>query len=163
MKKFFSAVILCTALAVLFAACVSIKDTTTNQTQIPNPITECETMEQAKALTGFEMTVPEAVDGYEEKHISVISDNLIQVRFAGGEQELLLRKAKGTGDCSGDYNHYSETAQTEMEGMTVTMKGEPGTVRLALWTHGGFSYSIGCYAGEVMTAEALTALLAQIR
>lgn len=163
MKKCFVAVILCTIFAMLFSACVSTDGASSNQAQIPNPITDCKTMEEAKALAGFDMAVPETVDGYEEKQISVIDDKLIQVRFTHGAQELLLRKCRGNADCSGDYNEYAQVTEEEGNGVTVTMKGANDRVKLAVWTDGEYSYSIGAYGGEGMPAEEMTALAQQVQ
>lgn len=161
MKKRLISVIFCTAAALLLAACSRAEGVLREKTEIPNPVAECAAMEQAKALTGFDMTAPEAVEGYTERAISVIQDDLVQIRFTDGQRELLLRKCRGSGDCSGDYNTYSQTISTQAGG--VTMKGDDDRVKLAVWTAGEYAYSVGVYGGEGMTAEEMTELIAQIQ
>lgn len=163
MKKRIVSVIFCIALALLMTACFAEDAPLEETVQIPNPFTECDTLEQAEEAAGFPMTAPDAVAGYTEKQISVMEKQLIQVWFSNGDRELLLRKCRGVEDCSGDYNAYSQTSETDVDGVTVTMKGEDGRVKLAVWTVGDYAYSIGAYGAEGISMEEMTALIGQLR
>lgn len=104
-----------------------------NNIQLPNPIVEYETLEQAQSVVGFTLTVPDSlrIVGY-----SVIAGETLHVELDGG----YLRKAKGAEDISGDYNVYDSTSETEISGKSVTLKGNGGKVMLAIWSENGYTY-----------------------
>ena len=85
-------------------------------------------MQEAAKIAGFEMTVPETVEGFADPAIEAVKEDMIQVSFAKGDDELLLRKALGTDDVSGDYNTYAETNTLTVGDLTVTAKGSDGVV-----------------------------------
>ena len=119
------------------------KETTENM-QIANPFVECATIGDAAKLAGFSMRAPESVVGYEEKYISAIEKELIEVQFYHGEDaELWFRKGVGTEDISGDYNVYKEEKKVEVDGQTVTIKGTENGYKLAIWNTNGYAYAIG--------------------
>lgn len=117
---------------------------TTENVQIANPFVECATLGAAEQLAGFSMQEPESVTGYEEKYITAIEKDMIQVQFSHGEDaELWFRKGIGTEDISGDYNVYNVTKSVEVQGQTVTIKGPENGYRLAIWNANGYAYAIG--------------------
>ena len=82
-RKNIIAVTLCTAIIFSLVACQGKREKTemvvqtqveseSEMTQIPNPWTDCTTIKEAEAKTGFEITVPDQLNGYEEKDISVM-------------------------------------------------------------------------------------------
>ena len=105
MKKFIAvlvgAVITMSAMPMAFAA----ETTAVNDTIIgmPNPFIDYDSLEEAEKAVGFEINVPESIDGYSEKLISVMDGKMIQVCFAkwlrhriylcGSLVRTLLRKA----------------------------------------------------------------------
>lgn len=147
-----------------------------DNTQIPNPFIDCDTLAAAAALAGFEITVPDSVDGYEERAITAVENDMIQVLYLHGDDEICIRKATGEEECSGDYNAYSEEKTVTVGDREVTMRGNNGKVMVAVWTEGGYSYSIGVYAytqhndgvadpesNTGMAEDAITALAAQVQ
>lgn len=44
--------------------------------QIPNPWQECGSLEEAGKLAGFSFTAPETVDGYTERYIAAIENEI---------------------------------------------------------------------------------------
>ena len=162
----------CSALlAVNLAACsqpaapdaASTPDTAASDTtQIPNPWTECATLADAAALTGYDFTVPDSVDGYPDVTIAVLeSEQLTEVQYTAGNARLCLRKAPGSDDISGDYNQYAESNAVDVDGRSVTLQGNDGQVQLATWLDGDYTYSIGVYRedGTGLTADEMTALV----
>ena len=167
-----SALLACSALlAVSLAACsqpaapdaASTPDTAASDTtQIPNPWTECTTLADAAALTGYDFTVPDSVDGYPDVTIAVLeSEQLTEVQYSSGNARLCLRKAPGSDDISGDYNQYAESNAVDVDGRSVTLQGNDGQVQLATWLDGDYTYSIGIYRedGTGLTADEMTALV----
>ena len=147
-----------------------------DNTQIPNPFVDCDTLADAAALAGFDIIVPDSVDGYEERTVTAVENDMIQVMYLHGDDEICVRKAAGDEDCSGDYNAYSEEKTVTVGDREVTLRGNNGKVMVAVWTEGGYSYSIGVYAytqhndgvadpesNTGMTEDTITALAAQMR
>ena len=114
--------------------------TADSSAQIANPTTEygskTESLDDAEKEVGFTLTLPGRVTP--ENYI-VISGVTLEVDFDGG----YLRKAKGTGDISGDFNEYDTLDTETADGKTVTLKGNAGKVMLAVWTEGDYTYCIG--------------------
>lgn len=128
---------------------------TSDTAQIPNPWTGCTTLADAAALTGYDFTVPDSVDGYPDVTIAVLeSEQLTEVQYSSG-------KAPGSDDISGDYNQYAESNAIDVDGRSVTLQGNDGQVQLATWLDGDYTYSIGIYRedGTGLTADEMTALV----
>lgn len=69
-------------------------------------------------------------------------------------EAVLFRKARGTDDISGDYNVYTDVKEITVNEAAVTLKGETGQYRLAVWQQDGFTYSLSWEPGgseEVFT------------
>lgn len=141
------------------AAVTDDKDTLGGEdVQIPNPWQECASLEEAGRLAGFSFTAPEAVEGYTEKYIAAIENDIAEVIFSKGDNDdasLYFRKGLGTEDISGDYNTYDTVEQQTIGDRTVTCKGNDGLIYNATWNDGTYSYAVMCNAG--MNAEQLTA------
>ena len=111
---------------------------------------ECKTLEEATKLAGFPLSVPESIDGYQNRVIEVNPDPenpMIQVLYQNSSSEILIRKAAGSNDISGDYNQYSETEVTSVDGVSVTVKGNEGKRNLATWTRGDYAFSVSVSDG----------------
>ena len=123
--------------------------------QIPDPWQECTSLEEAGKLAGFSFTAPESVDGYTERYIAAIENEIAQVIFSNGDDsELYFRKGVGGDDISGDYNTYDVTEEQTIDGHTVLCKGNDGLIYTATLTDGTYSYAVMCNAG--MSAEQLS-------
>ena len=116
--------------------------------QIANPFVDCESLDAAAEIAGFAISVPENVEGYPNRAVQAIRNDLIQVFFATGDmaqsdtEYILLRKGVGSEDISGDYNEYTSVTEQEVDGKTVTLKGDGSIIYLATWTDGDYSYSV---------------------
>lgn len=125
---------------------ISTDPSAADTVQIPNPFTDHVTLADAAKATGFEMVVPEKVNGSPRQGIQTM-DGMIQVFYGGEDDSVCIRKAPGGEDISGDYNVYSQLKTTNVNGSVVTMKGEDGLVHLAIWSNGGYTYSISARTG----------------
>lgn len=67
---------------------------------------------------------------------------LAQIQYTAGEASAVYRKSAGEQDDSGDYTPYSAQTQLQAGSRSVTLKGDDTGYVLALWSDGGFSYSI---------------------
>lgn len=155
MKKLI-AITLCIITVLSFTACnkeAPTKDNTKQSSeqnnQIPNPFEDCSTIADAEKIAGFTVTLPEKMPkDYVKKTIQAIKDNMVQVFYENGEKKLLVRKAKGSQDISGDYSQYSENSTMTVDGLQVSTRGNNGKVNVATWVNGEYTYSVGLYKDE---------------
>lgn len=148
MKKLI-AITLCAVMALSFAACSNTspsKDNPQKQTsgdQIPNPWVDCNAMTDAEKISGFNVTLPKKMpEGYEQKLIQAVEKKMVQVFYENGEKEILIRKAKGSEDISGDYNKYNENNTVTVDGLEISTKGNDGKINVATWSDGEYTYAI---------------------
>ena len=67
---------------------------------VANPWTDCGSLEDASKIAGFEMTVPESVDGYPNTFVQAMQDKMIQVFFCDKDVigiKVQLKYDKGRG------------------------------------------------------------------
>ena len=131
-----------------------------NPVQIPSPFTGHATLAEAAKAVGFELTVPEKVSGSPRRGIETMNGKMIQVFYGDGENETCIRKEAGSGDISGDYSQYAQSKTVEVNGATVTMKGQNGLMMVAIWESSGYTYAVTSDAG--MSAAAMTALIQSV-
>ena len=174
MKKFI-AIILSAALALSLAACSTAEkqpeliggDTTDSSetVTISNPFTDYDTLADAIAAAGFDISAPNYIDGYSQVSYRVMDADgeiMIELIFEdGNENEVRIRKAPGSDDVSGDYNDYEQEQALTVGDRDVTVKGNDDTLNLATWTCDGYTYSVSVSCG--MTSDALAALIADIQ
>ena len=87
---------------------------------------------------------------------------MFEIIYASGEDETArIRKAPGANDVSGNYNEYAETETVDVGGVSVTMKGENGLVKLAIWTNGDYSYVLSVESG--LSQNNMAALVSNIQ
>lgn len=122
--------------------------------QIANPWSEVDSISEAKAITGFDFTVPESIDGNSQSLVQVMNDELIEVRFG---DDIIVRKSKGSEDNSGDFNSYDVVKEES----NLTVKGNGDTYNVAIWTSDGYSYSITSSNG--LSMEAITDAVSSIK
>ena len=163
-------VLILLALALSLAACGGTKEEEDSggYAYMANPWVDCATLEEAADLAGFQMAVPDRIEGYPNTMIQAVKKDttnagpMIQVFYFDGSPEdenstsVLLRKAPGTEDISGDYNEYTEVETVAMHGVDVTLSGEDGLVHNAIWSQDGYSYCI--FARNGLDRETVTQL-----
>jgi hypothetical protein len=95
---------------------------------------------------GFEISVDEnQLDGFSLEAVRAMDQEMIELIYRIGEEEIRIRKVKAEDDIngiSGDYNEYSET-NTELYGdIEVATKGNAGKVSVAEWSINEYNYSL---------------------
>ena len=113
-------------------------------TQIPNPWQDLESLEEAVKAAGFDFAVPDALTGCDKVAYQAIPDDrIIGVLYLNGEErQVIIRKAPGGENISGVYSQFDKLEQVEVDGRSVTMGGDGETVSLATWTDGNYSFSV---------------------
>ena len=76
----------------------------------------------------------------ETSYISLWGD-IAEIIYEGSGLRADLRKARGSGDISGDWNEYPEKVQLVLGDISAELRGEDGRYVLAVWESGGFAYS----------------------
>lgn len=74
---------------------------------------------------------------------------------------MFIRKARGSEDVSGDFNEFDNITETEVNGSTVTIKGNGDEFSLALWVSGDYSYSVSVSSG--ISESALKEIVEEIK
>lgn len=116
--------------------------------QSGNPYAEYDTLEEAENTIGFEISVPDSYGGYTEPYYAVIEGKILEVQYYNGDDRgMIIRKSRGSEDISGDFNEYNTVTETEVNGNTVTIKGNGDEFSLALWVSGDYSYSVSVSSG----------------
>ena len=110
-------------------------------------------LDEAEAAAGFDLAIPDAVDGCSEKQFRALD--------ADGDKMIEVIYASGAEDISGDYNAYAEQTELTSGDAAVTMKGADGLVQLAIWQADGYTYAVSVENG--LTADAMAELVAQVR
>lgn len=116
--------------------------------QPPSPFTDYETLTDAAEGVGFEISVPDSMQGFDKCVYRADKEGgMLEVIFQNDDEEIRIRKAVGDGDISGNYNEFSEKDEVDVDGTTVTMKGSENKVNVATWSKDGYAYSIDSTAG----------------
>lgn len=121
-------------------------------TVVPN-LQEVSSAQALSALVGFSVSDLKALPFLvEQSTYTAYGDTLAQIRCEGDSQWALFRKSAGTEDNSGDYTAYTAQTSYNLDGLTVTLKGDAEqSYVLALWTDG--SYTCSLRLSQPLTAE----------
>ncbi len=134
-------------------------------TGLPNPWIDCENLEEAREVAGYDFPLPRMPEAYIISAIRVIEGELAEIVYALDDSTISYRVGPGSGDISGDYNEYEET-RTEAygsEGTELTYRGNEGRIFSITWEASGYSYALAFYPGlEEEDAEILTEILDSI-
>ena len=79
----------------------------------------------------------------------------------GDDRGMIISKSRGSEDISGDFNEYNTVTETEVNGNTVTIKGNGDEFSLALWVSGDYSYSVSVSSG--ISENALKEIIEKIK
>lgn len=132
--------------------------------QIANPWDDAASMEDAKKTLGFDIAVPESINGCSDKAIRVMAGDdakILEIVFSDSNgKQAVVRKAPGSGDISDDYNNYAKIESLPSGRLTITAKGGYNTVNLAVWENNGYTYSV--YVNTGISSDAMAKLAAEI-
>ena len=150
------------ATVLALVGCSTMKDETvkedeqiieTDDNQIANPWSEVDSIVEAKAITGFDFTVPESIDGKSQSLTQVMNDEMIEVRYG---DDIIVRKSKGSDDNSGDFNSYDVTREED----GLVLKGNGDTYNCITWINGDYAYSIT--SGNGLSLDTITEVVNSI-
>lgn len=138
------------------ASVTSLGDGSGMSVMTVNPIKEMKDLAELKKEVDFKVMLPKQLpDGYAIRSIALYSGKMVQIRYSDGVNEILYRTESGSGDISGDYTEYEKTNLVKAGADSILMKGDQKLIKLATWTHNGYSYSLSFSAG-IELEEALS-------
>ena len=130
-------------------------------TNMPNPFVDCETLEDAAEIAGFQMWAPLELEGCPYTKIQAVENEMIQVFYYESEdaetEHVLLRKGAGLEDISGDYNEYASVEEMTLGGRAVTARGDGERIFAAVWSDG--TYSFAAVSADGMTEDELNGIV----
>lgn len=134
---------------------------TTETTTIANPFQDCESLEDAKTVAGFELSCPESVLESDSSVVQAVKDNMIQVIYNKNDEEILrIRKSNSTDDITGDYNEYSEEIDQDINGISVHCKGENQAYSTIYWSLDNYQY---CILGNNLSLENISSIVNSVK
>lgn len=119
--------------------------------QIANPWSEFNSLEEAEADAGVEITLPESYQGFNHRIYRAMHRQMIEVIYqdADGREGFRIRKSRDFGNISGDYTRYDQEKTLEIGDRFVETRGNGDEISVASWGNLSLnlSYAI-CVAGD---------------
>lgn len=127
--------------------------------QVVNPFVTYDSLDEAEKAAGFELILPERIEGYDEPLVQLMSGKMIQVIY--GDREIYIRKMASDDDISGDYNVYKVNEVSDLTGVDVIYKGDGEKIYNVTWHKEGYAYSV--YSSKGMSVEMAFWLAAMVK
>ena len=103
-----------------------------------SPFTEVSSLAELEDTVGFAVEeLTELPFPVTDTVYTAFGSDMAEIRYCGETETAVLRKAVGIEDPSGDYTQYAEELVLDVNGTSVTLKGENGQYVLTLWKEGG--------------------------
>ena len=161
MKKYGMKRILLAGLAASSLCMGSVHAEPTAQ-QMPSPLVAYTSVRDAWAVAGLPVYTPTLLPvGYAQKDIIVIDRSLAEIFYRNeAGKEILFRMAKGDADISGDNAVYEVNQVVQIGRQYIRVKGTEKRVSLALWSRGGYTFSLSFK--EPVSIEAVQAIVSTV-
>ena len=129
---------------------------------MPSPLVTYTSVRDAWAVVGLPVYTPTLLPvGYVQKDIIVIDKSLAEIFYRNDAgKEILFRMAKGDADISGDSTIYEINQIVQVGRQYIRVKGTEKLVSLALWSRGGYTFSLSFE--EPISIEAVQAIISTI-
>ncbi len=149
------------AAALILGGCSASSTTISSELTEVDPWEEVSTIEAAEEMVGFEINTPDMSEYGSEESYSVCAA-LSELQIAYDEAlTTYIRKAEDDGDISGDYEEYAYEEEIEVNGNTVTLKGESeAEVILAVWNDDDYAYCVRIADG--VSSDTMSALVGEV-
>ena len=129
---------------------------------MPSPLVEYPSVRDAWAVAGLPVYTPTLLPvGYAQKNVIVIDKSLAEIFYRNSAgREILFRMAAGNADISGDSTAYEVNQVVQAGRQYIRVKGTGRLVHLALWSRGGYTFSLSFE--EPVSVEAVEAIVTTI-
>lgn len=130
--------------------------------QISSPLVSYTSVRDAWAVAGLPVYTPTLLPvGYAQKDIIVIDRSIAEIFYRNDAgKEILFRMAKGDVDISGDSTVYEVNQVVQIGRQYIRVKGTEKLVSLALWSRGGYTFSLSFE--EPVPVEAVQAIVSTV-
>lgn len=134
--------------------------------QIANPWSEFDSLEEAEADAGVEITLPESYQGFNHRIYRSMHRQMIEVIYqdADGREGFRIRKSRDFGDISGDYTRYDQEKTLEIGDRFVETRGNGDEISVARWGNLSLnlSYAISVAEDQHFTENDIRSLVEDI-
>ena len=129
---------------------------------MPSPLVEYPSVRDAWAVAGLPVYTPTLLPvGYAQKNVIVIDKSLAEIFYRNSDgKEILFRMAAGNADISGDSTAYEVNQVVQAGRQYIRVKGAGRLVHLALWSRGGYTFSLSFE--DPVSVEAVEAIVTTI-
>ena len=112
-------------------------------------ITENASLTELEEGVGFDMPEFETLPFEKAETTYTNAFGIARIDYYGSSEECItISKGKDDGtDVSGDYNENASVIEEQVDGITVTLKGNEESYNLAIWTDGEYAYVISANPG----------------
>ena len=107
--------------------------------QVVNPLTEYNSLFDAEESVGFKLGID--LSDYDNLSYVVINNEILEITYRDSDNNLILRKAKGSEDISGDFNTYDVSDDVSVNGVDVSVD-QSGNNILVRFVYDDYSYSL---------------------
>lgn len=122
--------------------------------------TETASAKELSKILGFEITdIPSLAEKASEAVYTAFGDTA-DITYTLADRTISLRKSPGTEDNSGVYYDYGQAEEVDVNGVSVTLKGDNDTWSLALWNNGEFAFSV--YAEPGLRMEEMIGVIGEV-
>ncbi len=147
---------LAACLAILLAGAAALPRLISNpareeesETMIANGMVEVSSSDELSEAVGFPVKSAQTLPFFPQSILyTSYWGEMAQVDYANGGSSACFRQSLGDEDNSGDWNEYPAQEALSVKGFSVTLKGEPDSYTLAIWSDGTYSYSLSLSAGQ---------------
>lgn len=112
--------------------------------QVANPWQDHETLGEACAAVGYDVTVPAHIDGYDAPIFRTLNQEIIEIIYPAADDEICIRKYAGAEDRSQDFGGHESYPYggyaTEVSNCYHELGTEPDTINLVSWGEGDYSF-----------------------
>ena len=134
--------------------------------QIANPWRDFDSLEEAEADAGVEITLPESYQRFDHRIYRAMHRDMIEIIYqdADGQEGFRIRKSRGSEDISGDYTGYAQEKTLEINGRSVETRGNGDDISIASWVDLSLnqSYAICVAEGQHFTEDDIRSLVEAI-
>lgn len=132
-----------------------------DNTQLTNPITQCDSLEDTHELLGFQIITPTTLPSqYTLENILVIDSKLLELRYHSPSNNITYRMIKSTDYITGDYRTYERTYSKDLNGQHIELMGDSQGLNAVMWLNAPYSFYI--YSTEAVSEEFLLELVNNI-
>ena len=106
-------------------------------------VVDCSSADKLSEVVNFAVEDLEGLPfQVEQRAYTAYPAELAEITYSGEDQTAVFRKSPGSGDISGNYEDFETVSEVSVSPYVVTLKGQAGAYRLALWSDGEFAYSL---------------------